>query len=156
MSRNSNCTETQKYLDYLIIFFNIKQTVFSENTNLYREIIKVVRHFIRRNYSRLRRMYRVRWTKRLTIADIVFRLSVPGGWSRKNKDCWENKSRLERSTTSSRMSPHTPCSMILMEKLIWSLIWRILECAWTNLWITTFTWWRKQLRLMAFLSVLLW
>jgi len=30
----------------------------SENTNLYREIIKVARHFIRRNYSRLRRMYR--------------------------------------------------------------------------------------------------
>ena len=32
----------------------------SENTNLYREIIKVVRHFLRRNYSRLRRLYRVR------------------------------------------------------------------------------------------------
>ena len=34
---------------------------FSENTNLYREIIKVARHFLRRNYNRLRRLYRVRY-----------------------------------------------------------------------------------------------
>merc|ERR550532_1391132 len=30
----------------------------SENTNLYREIIKVVRHFIRRHYNHIRRLYR--------------------------------------------------------------------------------------------------
>ena len=91
----------------------------SENTNLYREIIKVVRHFLRRNYSRLRRLYRVRLTWfSISKFDHHRRPSELGASNGRNKDYWDNKNRLARSTTSSRTSPLTPCSMILT---VWDL-----------------------------------
>ena len=52
--RKHICGKT-RYMIFLIIL----EPLWRENTNLYRELIKVVQHYIKRFYNRSRRLYRV-------------------------------------------------------------------------------------------------
>ena len=77
---------SNRWLSQSTWHINLRQNSDSENTNLYREIIKVVRHFIRRHYNQLRRLYRVN----ILIFVILIRIELfqrnfdPGDWNRRS------------------------------------------------------------------------
>ena len=58
---------TTRYIKKVIFLIIILEPIWRENTNLYRELIKVVQHYIKRFYNRSRRLYRVSWARALCL-----------------------------------------------------------------------------------------